>query len=101
MLSQNKSTDDQKSAPATVESKRDKSDDQNNVLMKKSIKSGTLNHHHLLYNQMKNPCIEENIPLPPTLLAWCSMSDNNISIIDLESKQSYANFEGVQLTLGI
>lgn len=31
----------------------------------------------------------------PTLLAWCSAYSNKISIIELESKQDYASFDGL------
>lgn len=31
------------------------------------------------------------------LLAWCSVFNNNISVIDAESKEYYANFAGTQL----
>lgn len=33
----------------------------------------------------------------PTLLAWSSSRQNNISIIELETKKQYAYFEGAQL----
>ena len=45
--------------------------------------------------------IEEVNTVPPTMLAWSSYQKNNISIITLETKQSYVNFKGVQLREGI
>ena len=33
-----------------------------------------------------------------TLLAWFSGKNNKIRIVELESKQEYANFDGVKLS---
>jgi hypothetical protein len=35
--------------------------------------------------------------MTPKLLAWCSWKSNDISMIDLETKQKYAEFKGVQI----
>lgn len=45
--------------------------------------------------------IDEILPVPPTLLAWSSGYNNKISVIDLDTKQSYASFDGVQIIEGI
>ena len=34
----------------------------------------------------------------PRLLSWCSRGNNKISIFDIETKQGYTNFYGVQLS---
>ena len=34
----------------------------------------------------------------PTLLAWCSLFTNPIGIVDLNTKESYASFDGVKLS---
>ena len=34
----------------------------------------------------------------PTLLAWCSYPTNKIDIVDLNTKESYASFDGVKLS---
>ena len=44
--------------------------------------------------------IEEVAITPPTLLAWSSWRSNNIRVIELENKENYANFQGVQITEG-
>mgnify|MGYP000844789914 FL=1 len=36
-----------------------------------------------------------------SLVAWCSMPENRISVIDFETKQEFASFDGVQLKPGI
>ena len=38
----------------------------------------------------------ENIPSQAKLLAWCSY-DNKISIVEIETQQEFANFDGVKL----
>ena len=35
--------------------------------------------------------------MTPTLLAWCSRIHNKIKVADLETKQNYTEFEGVQI----
>ncbi len=37
----------------------------------------------------------------PKLLAWCSYEDNKISIVELETKEEYTNFDGAQIESGI
>ena len=32
----------------------------------------------------------------PTFLAWCSAKKNKIDIVDLNTKESYASFDGVK-----
>ena len=32
----------------------------------------------------------------PTLLAWCSQLGNKIDIVDFNTKECYASFEGVK-----
>ena len=39
----------------------------------------------------------ESISCNPKLLAWSSYWDNKISIIELETKEEFANFDGVKL----
>ena len=34
----------------------------------------------------------------PTLLAWCSRDANKINIVDLNTKQGYASFDGVKVS---
>jgi hypothetical protein len=38
------------------------------------------------------------ISTPSTLLAWCSYENNEISVIDLETKQNYATFVGARIS---
>ena len=40
----------------------------------------------------------ENISSKPKLLAWCSYRTNKISIVELETKQEFTNFNGVKLS---
>ena len=40
----------------------------------------------------------ESTPSAPKLLAWCSGVNNKISIIELETKQEFVNFDGVKLS---
>ena len=42
-----------------------------------------------------NPCKTENLSSKPKLLAWCSHKNNKINIVELETKQDFANFDGV------
>lgn len=44
---------------------------------------------------------EETAANPSALLAWCSYEESTISIIELETKQSYANFKDSQPTEGM
>ena len=46
-----------------------------------------------------NHCIIERVSSKPKLLAWCSSVNNKISIAELETKESFANFDGVKLNL--
>ena len=46
-----------------------------------------------------NPFEIENIPSQPKLLAWTSEVNNKISIVELETKQECANFDGMKLNL--
>ena len=39
----------------------------------------------------------ENIPSQAKLLAWCSYDNNKISIVEIETQQEFANFDGVKL----
>ena len=39
----------------------------------------------------------ENIPSQQKLLAWCSYKNNKISIVELETKQEFTNFDGAKL----
>ena len=39
----------------------------------------------------------ENFSSKPKLLAWSSHYENNIEIVELETKQEFANFDGVKL----
>ena len=48
---------------------------------------------------MSSYWIIETSQSSPTLLAWSSYSENNISIIELEN-ESYANFVGAQIKNG-
>ena len=41
--------------------------------------------------------IEEASSTSPTLLAWSSSRNHKISIVELETNQEFANFEGVKL----
>ena len=34
----------------------------------------------------------------PTLLAWCSKDANKIDIVDLNTKESYASFDGAKVS---
>ena len=45
----------------------------------------------------------DNISSQPKLLAWCSQWENKISIVEIETQQEFANFNGVKLnkTCGI
>ena len=36
--------------------------------------------------------------LPPKLVAWCSDVSNQINIMDLDTKQEFATFDGVQVS---
>ncbi len=38
-----------------------------------------------------------SISTPPTMLAWCSIKNNKISVIDLETKQNYVTFDGARI----
>jgi hypothetical protein len=38
------------------------------------------------------------ISTPPTLLAWCSGTNNKISVIDLETKENYVTFDGARIS---
>ena len=42
-------------------------------------------------------CIEAISSTSPTLLAWSSDFENKIRIVELETKQEFANFNGVKL----
>ena len=44
--------------------------------------------------------IEESAMSSPSLLAWCSYDRNKIDIIDIDTKQSYASFDGVNAGSG-
>lgn len=47
-----------------------------------------------------NPEVKEGLVIgrrPSQLLAWCSYPNNKISVIDLETKEGYDQFDGVQL----
>ncbi len=37
------------------------------------------------------------ISTSPTLLAWCSYERNQVSIIDLETKQNFVTFDGARI----
>jgi hypothetical protein len=39
-----------------------------------------------------------SISTAPTLLAWCSQVNNNISVIDIETKQDYVTFDGARIS---
>ena len=48
-----------------------------------------------------NPFFEiENIPSKPKLLAWSADENNKISIVEIETQQEFANFDGVKLKKG-
>ena len=34
----------------------------------------------------------------PTLLAWCSDNSNKIDIVNFNTKESYASFDGVKIS---
>ena len=40
----------------------------------------------------------ENIPSQPKLLAWSSEWKNKISIVEIETQQEFANFDGAKLS---
>ena len=42
--------------------------------------------------------VEEATTSSPTLLAWCSSRTNTIDIVDLNTKQNYASFDGVKVS---
>ena len=44
--------------------------------------------------------LEELTTKSPTLLAWSMYDFNNISVIELETKQNNENFEGSQIQIG-
>ena len=43
-------------------------------------------------------CEIENIPSQPKLLAWSSEWKNKISIVEIETQQEFANFDGAKLS---
>ena len=48
--------------------------------------------------QDKNYALESQYASnPPKLIAFCSFKENNITVVDIETKENYANFQGATL----
>lgn len=103
MLSKNESNHSQRSTHTSPEEAKTTRDSSSDALLNNPTKTGTSTLIHffimrfsffllLLFLIMIELWIEERSL--PTLLAWARI-DNNISIIELETKQALANFDGV------
>ena len=53
---------------------------------------------NILITEMIQPLVEETITSFPSLLAYCSSYTNKIEVVDFDTQQSYASFEGVKIT---
>ena len=47
---------------------------------------------------MIHSSLEETTTSFRSLLAWCSGDTNKIDVIDIDTKQSYASFDGAKVT---
>lgn len=106
MLPKNNSNDDQKPTHSDLEESNAQRDLQGDGSLQNSIATGiTTTLIHLFYDILIFALlllpimiwiwIEE---MSSTLLAWFSGKNNKIRIVELESKQEYANFDGVKLS---
>ena len=105
MLLASETNDRQKSAHTVIEESKAITDVPSDDLMRNSIKTGidallicwnSKNFSFLWSSTMTSLWIDEISPTSPTLLAWSSIQENKISIVDLETKQEFVNFDGIQ-----
>lgn len=95
MLPKNELNSSQRSTPTDPEVAAAKRDLPRDELLNNSIQTGTSTLIYLFFMRLLR--IEEESPASSTLLAWSSLLSNKIRIIELESKQEFANFDGVNL----
>lgn len=95
MLPKNELNSSQRSTPTDPEAAEAKRDLPRDELLNNSIQTGTSTLIYLFFMRLLR--IEEESPASSTLLAWSSLLSNKIRIIELESKQEFANFDGVNL----
>lgn len=118
MLPKTETNDDQSVISANLEqSKQVKDETSMNSLLNKTLGTGNLCFFNCnlllsfpwptLFNHLPTcslvwSCLnlKEITPASPKLLAWSTYLNNNISMIDLETMQSYGNFIGAQIKQG-
>ena len=93
MLPKSESNESQRSTPLVLEESKAKRDLQSDDLPTNSTQTGTNDLVHLL-----QLWIEAISSATPALLAWSSEWNNKIRIVDLETKQEFSNFDGVDVS---
>ena len=105
MFPKNESNDGQNLIHTVIEETNSKSDAPRGNFVQNSIKTGTSPFIHLfmsshfslfLFPIMIKIWIPEISPTSSTLLAWSSEKNNRIRVVELETKQEFTNFDGVQ-----